>query len=242
MNLFASCPDCKLAVRLLPPTPNPENECGLLSNATEILPLMLNEQARWFCVCPQCRSRFIPLAYRAEPKDEDEAHIFKMLSLQKYRSLREASLQNITYAHLGKMLTQSSLLAWIFSCLAGLLWGLWSQRAQFLLISCGLVICFSFLLILLALAGERARGLQQLFGSFGAFFGTIGWLVVSAFLGRAELLIALGILLPCWIVSMLGVPKLIEGDTLIAVEQELLQLRPLRVVPRYWVKAEAPYR
>jgi hypothetical protein len=238
MNLFASCPTCKLSLQLLPPEPSKEYESRLLLNTTELLPLRLNEQARWLGVCPSCQAEFVPLSYRLSPKRDGE-WLASVMPLRQHRELRESSLRQLGGQHLGKMLTESSPTGCLLSSLIGLLWSFFTLDVERIKLFCGALVG----VFLLSALHHFISSLGQLsFEVFTSFVVTVAWLLIASLMGRIELLVVLGVFLPCWFISLRGVLKQPSADALLAVEQELLQLRRLPVTPRYWAEAKGPYR
>jgi hypothetical protein len=231
MNIFAVCRNCKLSLRLLPPEPSQESKHLLLLNEAEMLPLKLNEQARWLFVCPECQGVFVPSFTLSRESEEDT--IVYANSLHDYRNLREGALREIDGKYLGKMFKQTILPAWFLSCGLEFLWGVVTLQQDVMLFA-SLCTFFSSCVAVLAVVYMPFE--------ICAFIGTFAWLIAASFWGRIESVISFGMVLAGWCVSLRGILMNAKGDALIAVEQELLQLRLLKVVPRYWVKAESPYR
>jgi hypothetical protein len=244
MNLFASCPDCKLSLQLLPPITSEELETRLLMNSTELLPLTLNEQARWLCRCPYCWAEFVAYRYFEDRKIDGDVFAF-VRPLQEYRDLRESNLRKSGW-HLGEMLLGGFFPGFLLSCLAccvaSLFFSSINHKNDLIMFATGSLLCLIFLGILAQMRVGEIVVFELITRGLGPFVLTSVWFLIAWLVSSIHLLLVFGATLPCWIVSMHFILKRIKAEALIAVAQELLQLEPLPVMPQYSVAAKSPYR
>jgi hypothetical protein len=244
MNLFASCPDCKLSLQLLPSITSKEIEIRLLMNFTEISLLTLNEQARWLCRCPYCWVEFVAYRYFEDRKIDGDVFA-SVRPLQEYRELRESNLRKSRW-HLGEMLFNGFfpgfLLSCIACCVASLFFSSANHKNDLIMFAAGSPLCFVFLGILAQMRFGKIVVFELITGGLGPFVLTSAWFLIAWLVSMIHLLLVFGAMLPCWMVSMYFILKRIKTEALIAVEQELLQLEPLPVMLQYSVAAKNPYR
>jgi hypothetical protein len=243
MNLFASCPRCKLSLQLLPPSK--EIETRLLMNSTEISPLMLSDKARWLSRCPDCQAEFVVYGYPEEGKIDSEV-LASVKPLQEYRELRERNLRESGW-HLGEMLRDGffpgCLLSGLPCIVAGLFFSSINNRRDLIMFpACSMVLFLLPVAFLSLLKIGKIVVFELITSGLGALVLTSVWFLIAWLVSSIHLLLVFGAMLPCWMVSMHFIRKRVQAQALLAVEQELLQLELLPVMPQYWVGAKASYR
>lgn len=236
MQNKATCPSCQKEMLLLEPKPPKEPDVRFLSESGELFPLLLNNKPRWVVRCPGCKKEAVALKYLES--QVTNTRIFGLIDYPRYREQRERALRELRGEHLAQVASAAILPAWISSAVLSIGWGFWTHDFTFLALTC----ISPFLIFLLMGLVYKIPQSERISGELIAPLLSVGWLIVSALVGsRVEFAVAAGVLVLWWIVFFWGVPEKVSRDALIAVEQEMLQLRWLPVASAD-SPAPEPYR